>query len=440
MNDAMELVEPQHRGVNTRNRNKLRASKQFNLTSDPECSSHSRASNTRADGALQHKAVLGIDFGTTYSSASYQTCHSQDGVNFTNSEVKHIKNWPDDPTGMGSEEQIPTENWYSKIPLERPGVDNQFDHYRPDDRPEPEPSQDELHGTAEQGEYMLNEAMPGQGNLAQEIEEDSDEDIRNNNADNDDSSEFLWGWSARYQRHTTHSTRSKKRHISLIKLLMLEPSESRSAKGSSTRDPSLVRIQMTVDYLIRKKLVRKFGKKSTPDVRDVRDVIGDFLTHMMRHIMRQLQIHEKLNEQWTIEIILSVPVISTALSSRILSQAMRDAVLANPWGSTATAEHTASNIGLVTEPEAAITTLIPQTPDFLVSLSLLLELHSRVFFLLMYGILTHWQAGEVVVGCDIGGGTTDLISYILYEDPSNPATFKRQVINPSGKRFSPALP
>jgi hypothetical protein len=309
--------------------------------------------------------VVGIDFGTTYSSASYRTRQSKDGIYFTDSELKHIRNWPNDPTNMGSEEQIPTESWYSKVPLKRPEAADQFDDY--DSRP--------LQGNVDDAEKyekgMMSDAKPARAGMMQEIDEESDEDIYNNNVDDDNSSEFLWGWSPRYQKHTGHSTRSTKRFVSLIKLLMLEPPESRHSQGSTTRDPSLIRIQMTVDYLVRRQLIRKFGKKCTPDVRDVRDVIGDFLTRMMGHIIRQLQIYEGLDEEWTVEIVLSVPVVSTATSSRILSLAMRDAVLANPWGSKRAAEHTASHIGLVTEPEAAFTALVPQTPAYLVSLALL---------------------------------------------------------------------
>jgi len=67
------------------------------------------------------KFVIGLDYGTTFTSVSY-SIHPLDEEHLRAFpwEIKSISNWPQANTPvLAAAEQVPTETWYSPIPVDR---------------------------------------------------------------------------------------------------------------------------------------------------------------------------------------------------------------------------------------------------------------------------------------------------------------------------------
>jgi hypothetical protein len=66
------------------------------------------------------KFIVGLDYGTTFTSVSY-TIHDLDDEHprILPWDVRHISNWPEAGTNSASANQVPSESWYSAIPMDR---------------------------------------------------------------------------------------------------------------------------------------------------------------------------------------------------------------------------------------------------------------------------------------------------------------------------------
>jgi hypothetical protein len=279
--------------------------------------------------------VVGIDYGTTFTSVSYFVYSNADGTRHAKiSDVKTIKNWPDDPT-CGSAEQVPTETWYSKIPLQRSPLVDQYD--------DPASSLQLQDGTLE--------AVPSQDENV-----DPNDIEENDGMDTDESTEFLWGYTVHYQMYIARTTRNLNRHIPRPKLMLVNTSYTQ-------KDRLVLRHQL--NQLIKKGLIRKYGKRHEPDDRDVRDVIADFLIKVFQHTKEQLVEYEGLRDHCKVDFVITVPTIWSQESSRVLQVCVEDAIRATGFGRLT--NESISNLFIIPEPEAAATFLLGNSHAMLVS-------------------------------------------------------------------------
>src|SRR6187402_2292251 len=160
------------------------------------------------------KFYIGIDYGTTFTSVSFCAVPTEDeeaGL-VRDTDVKTIKNWPDEPTGLA--EQVPTESWYSAVPMVRADAYNQFD------APSDGPSRIELLETQYEDD-TVNETQvsPVTNEINIDEELDSDDEF-----DDDRSTEFFWGYTVAKQMYQENSRRDPRRLVQRPKLMMLSTS------------------------------------------------------------------------------------------------------------------------------------------------------------------------------------------------------------------------
>jgi hypothetical protein len=150
-----------------------------------------------------------------------------------------------------------------------------------------------------------------------------EEDIEATGLDSDDSKEFLWGYSVAYQRYNAHTTRNPMRRIEHAKLMLVKTPYTKNERTELRRK---------VNHLINRRIIRKYGKRSEPDVRDIRDVITDFLIKVFQHTKEQLIIYEDYSDHSTVEFVISVPTIWSSEASRVLQFCVEAAIDATGLG------------------------------------------------------------------------------------------------------------
>jgi hypothetical protein len=253
----------------------------------------------------------------------------QESLDVKISDVKTIKNWPGDPS-YGLAEQVPTESWYSTVPMDRPPVENQFD---------PE------YTNKKTKEASL--LSPDQSPTSDDQDQDELQDTEMGGLDSDDSPEFLWGYAVPNQMFCENTTRDVKRHIERAKLMLVNTPYTQKGRNS---------LRHKINRLISQGLIRKFGKRDQDDVRDVRDIITDFLIKVLEHIKDQLIIHEGFTEEWEVEFVITVPTAWSSNSSRIMGAVMESAIAATGFGSLKNGS--VDNLFIIPEPEAAATWML----------------------------------------------------------------------------------
>jgi hypothetical protein len=279
-------------------------------------------------GDTPRKFIVGIDYGTTFTSVSYHIQSDEDDhTRVFPHEVGVISEWPHDGFD-GSKMHIPTETWYSSVPKIR-------------GRPV--------------GQFELS-------NSDSESTSSDDEDLRagrstpsDSGQDEDDLAGFFWGYEVPYKKHVELAPRSEHRCIERLKSMLLQAEYAHDDQRE---------IRPRIDRLIAEKIIRKFGTTEAPDSQDVQDPITDFLVPVLRHTRRQLIKHEELTDQCSISFVLTVPLIWDASSLRILQTAMEAAIRETKFGSV-------DNLFIISEPEAAATYLLGTSHDMLVCNSLL---------------------------------------------------------------------
>jgi hypothetical protein len=284
------------------------------------------------------RVVIGIDYGTTFTSASYYVGSvKEQNPDVTRSDIKSIRNWPEDPTN-GLAEQVPTETWYSLAPMERQPVQDQFDDEVKVDRQD-EAAQAPINANSWHGDAGGREPR----------------DFEMDGLDTDDSTEFLWGYQVPYQMYSANTTRDKMRHIEKAKLMLVDAPYTREGRNSLRRK---------VNQLIAKGLIRKYGKKKQDDARDIRDVITDFLVKVLDHIRDQLVTFEGFTDEWTVEFVITEPTAWTKKSSRVMQACMEAATRATGFG--ALGNGSVHTLFIIPEPEAAATYMLGQANQVLV--------------------------------------------------------------------------
>ncbi|KAG4420745.1 hypothetical protein IFR04_006131 [Cadophora malorum] len=349
------------------------------------------------------RLTLAIDYGTTFSSVSYNvrgfdeyedSFHSRVTVN-----VRTVKNWPDEPSGLA--EQVPTESWYPSIPLRRKSPFFQFDSP----------------GFSETSEILFPNKSTVSGyapsdhlNQSDLAGTDSEGEDSNNNegskSDFDTSKEFLWGYSVSIRKLQYRHNRDTSLIVKRPKLLLL---------STTYTENSRTELRSQINKLLEQNIIRKYGKESEPDMRDVQDIIIDYLTGLLQHTKDQLIIYEGYTDAWAVDFAIAAPAIWSPEASRILQAAMEAAIFATGFGSLTDGKKSGQingggidNLFIGPEPECGITWLIHDPPPA----------HEQVV------------AGNAVTSLDCGGGTVDAVTYQI--GSNYPLRLGEQIVPPGG--------
>ncbi|TGO62414.1 hypothetical protein BOTNAR_0114g00130 [Botryotinia narcissicola] len=300
------------------------------------------------------KVVVGLDYGTTFTSVSYSilpiNCGNMKG---SANDVLSVINWPSDGED-GQRKQVPTESWYSSEPVER--------HRNDEDE-----IFDENLFDLSQGQHPL--LLSGIGRDAINEPEDSE-------MEDEFSVDFLWGYSVPYQIYKANSTRSQRRLVKRAKLMMV---------GTKNTNEDRKGLRSTLTGLLKEGIIRRHGKRFKPesDMWDAVDPISDYTVKVLQHTKEQLKNLHGFTDKTPVDFVMTVPTIWSPEASRVLQTSVKAAIQAtafgNPWATTA------DNIFLISEPEAAATFLLESSED--ISLS------------------------ETFIVADCGGGTVDVVTY-----------------------------
>ena len=282
--------------------------------------------------------VVGLDYGTTFTSVSYFS-HPMDEENprAFPSDIKSIMNWPEDGMG-GIRRQLPTESWYSSTPRDRP---SRIDPLEFDDDENQENQEPIGQATSSVGRVEIRPLHQLNGVIDPRLDDNL-------------SPTYLWGYEVPYQRYRANPARDENRHIERPKLMLVNSTYTKEDRE---------RLRPRLDNLIKMGIIRKYGKNE-PDARDAQDAITDFLVEVFKHTMQQLVENEGFSKECPVSFVLTVPVIWSPKSSRVLQYAVEEAIEATGFGTLG--HGSVDNLFIIAEPEAAATYLLRSSHDILV--------------------------------------------------------------------------
>jgi hypothetical protein len=269
------------------------------------------------------KYIVGVDFGTTFSSISYFAYSTPDekaGVRA--SDIKSIKNWPGDNVNNGRSEQVPMVIWYPTEPIKRDPIRGvQFDcdakKYI---------IESELRTVIFDDKAALRKLKPWKKN-------------------DDRLKDAYFGYQALWNRYNICSERDRS--------LLVFNAKSELFKAPHTKkDKEMLRAQLR--NLISMGIIRKYGKRDASDVRDVRDLITDLFVKLLQHTKRELIVREGFTEECPVEWQLAIPTIWSPISSDVMKIAMEDAIRITGFGK----REAPIALSTGTEPEFAATWIL----------------------------------------------------------------------------------
>ncbi|KAE8441601.1 hypothetical protein EG329_004650 [Mollisiaceae sp. DMI_Dod_QoI] len=328
--------------------------------------------------------IVGIDYGTTTGSVSFLDSSKGDADTVVYlPDIGNISNWPEDPTHTGFNLQVPTETWYSSIPKIRDPATGRF---------EPDPLMDNSGSSSEDNsdsESSQPRVTPAHHTLLPESRLTG-----SSGADDDDSPDFLWGFQCPYQRYTAHTTRSVERHVERPKLMLVNTEHTKADRE---------RLRPLLGHLIDSKIIRKHGKPGSPvSYLDLQDVITDFFVVLLQHTRQELIERENYTDDCQVRFALTIPVVYSNKSSRVVQWALEEAIRITGFGTLT--ERNIDNLFLPTEPRAAAAFLLSASGDIM--------------------------AGSTFVVMDCGGGTVDGSTYSVAS--AYPLRLGEEVCSPSG--------
>ncbi|KAK6602224.1 hsp70 protein-like protein [Botrytis cinerea] len=333
-----------------------------------------RSSNMRLHLiAPTDKVVIGLDYGTTFTSVSYSIVPINCGnMKSSANDVLSVINWPSDGED-GERKQVPTESWYSPEPVER--------HRNDEDK-----IFDENLFDLSQGKHPL---------LLSGVAGDTINDPEDSEMEDELAVNFLWGYGVPYHMYKANSTRSQRRLVKRAKLMLVETEYTNEDRKGLRR---------TLTGLLKEGIIRRHGKRSKTesDMWDAVDPISDYIVKVLQHTKEQLKHLHRFTDQTPVDFVMTVPTVWSPEASRVLQTSVKAAIQATafgkPWGTTA------DNVFLISEPEAAATFLLESSEDI--------------------------SLGETFIIADCGGGTVDVVTYGV----SNryPLRLKDEKIQPIG--------
>lgn len=295
--------------------------------------------------------MVGIDYGTTFTSVSYYAVDKKRQQHSVKEpEIKTIKEWPDAPHER--DEQVPTQTWYSPIPLKREPLDEieQFD------APITSPSGTQILEEEYEDENRIRNDIPSAGEGSDFGTNDEATAVQA--FDMAQPRDFFWGYSVSVQRYEKCIARDSNLLIKRPKLMLL---------GTRYTEGDRITLRSQINRLVNQGIIRKYGKRAGPDLRDVRDIITDFLTKVFEHTKAYLSRHEDYTPDCPVEFVITVPTIWTQEASRILQFCVETAIKATEFGCLKNGS--VDNLFLIPEPEAGLTWLLQDTKELVVSTS-----------------------------------------------------------------------
>lgn len=264
------------------------------------------------------RLIMGIDFGTTFSAISYVALAPGEATDLVlSNRIQSIRNYPDDMNDNSTDpmkKEVPTEVIYpmvkgfrkkAKLELTTDEVINQHDR--------------DMAGRASHVDIM-------------DVDEEEDD---YDPMDEGNPEEFQWG----YGVHQTLKFResylnTQQMALTRFKLLLHE---------DPATEPVRERLRPTIDIL-----------RSRGIIKENVMIIADYLTYLLRHAKRELQI-QNLYEGYQIEIVLCVPAIWSQQAGRDMQAALSTALLGADFKGVDVQNKSIMNLFVVSEPEAAAT-------------------------------------------------------------------------------------
>ncbi|CZT52886.1 uncharacterized protein RSE6_14288 [Rhynchosporium secalis] len=306
---------------------------------------------------VPRKFVVGLDYGTTFSSVAY-VIHAIDDKTpeLTAKDVKNIINWPQD-RNSGARAQVPTEILYSGIPISR------------ESRESEESESENEEPIARNGNHSGVGRRSGRGEVVQRAPDPRDG--ASPTLSHKKTPAHIWGYEAYHQKYAGDMQYSQMGHVQRAKLTLVNTKHTLDDRK---------KVLLQLEDLIQKGAIRKHSNTDNVVLSDVQDVITDFLVYVLVHTKQELIEREEFTDDCQISFALSVPTIWSPQSSRILQTCMQEAINMANFGSLA-------QLFIVSEPEAAATFLIGKS-------------HKMI-------------PGDHFAILDCGGGTVDGVAYTV---------------------------
>jgi hypothetical protein len=284
--------------------------------------------------AISRHFTVSIDFGTTFSSVSFIALDGPETKRHIHpNQICSIEHYPDAP--LASYEQrreVPTESWYPKTALRNDVGDD-----------EPLKRDTGLTPDESSGEDDDSSQLGSQHEI---IRIDTPPDSGDDEADDESSKEYFWGYGVQKQLEFPDMNRAQSRRIAKSKLLL-----DASPQTAEIR----TKLNTTLQVLKKMKVIKEDN-----------DVIADFLEHLFRHTKQQLARSHGFHVACSVEFVLCVPAIWTRKACRIMQTAMATAISRSGFG--AVDSGSVDNLFIVSEPEAAAAYVLEaDTDDVLVS-------------------------------------------------------------------------
>lgn len=283
-------------------------------------------------GSSQTHFTVAIDFGTTFSLVSFIALGKNEQTRRIDpNQIESIDHYPDAPfESYEQRREVPTESWYPKTALRNDPID-----YRPMDR-DAELSDDD---TSEDDEGRVQHDVQEQTSHA-----DIDPDPVDEEADDENSREYFWGYGVQKQLQYPDTNRDQSRRIARSKLLL-----------DTSQHTAIIREQLsaTLQELRSRRLIKQDS-----------DVIADFLERLFQHTKEQLTKSYNFHDACPVEFVLCVPAIWTQKACRTMQTAMATAISKSGFGSVDSGS--IDNLFIVSEPEAAAACVLAGPNDIMV--------------------------------------------------------------------------
>ncbi|KAH8685484.1 hypothetical protein BGZ60DRAFT_365995 [Tricladium varicosporioides] len=298
--------------------------------------------------------IIAVDFGTTFSSVAYATVSTdtpRDALDIkcisSYPDNRHITNSTYDPES--SREDVPTELWYNL-------------NARKNGKTTASHTSGELCDSG--ADYSNDSEMDG------EFTDDEDREY----------DRLFWGFGVQKHLRKMDIPKDGTTRLTRFKLMLDEGS-------SETND---VRNEILP-------ILKKLKKKEV--VREVADLIRDYLEQLFIHTKAELQGLKLLRNNTSIELVLCVPAVWPAKACRIMQTAMFEAVQLSGLGSWM--NNRLDNLFIVSEPEAAAACVLAEDNNDI-------------------------YENETIVVIDAGGGTIDAVTYKITK--SRPLRLSAEIV------------
>jgi hypothetical protein len=277
------------------------------------------------DSAAKH-FTLAIDFGTTFSSVSFIALDSAETKKRIHpNQIFSVEQYPHAPSLYYEQrKEVPTESWYPRIATRINVRDDE-----PANRSAESTPTRSLNDGSDHDQHTPREDSNHIDALTNPLDHDEAEE-----ADDEDSREYFWGYAVQKQLQYPDTNRAKTRRIARSKLLLDDSPQTETIRAQ---------LRPSLEHLKRLKII---GRETA-----VTDVIADFLEHLFRHTKAQLIRSHGFHDACSIEFVLCVPAIWTQKACRKMQIAMATAISRSGLGKVDSGS--VDNLFIVSEPEAA---------------------------------------------------------------------------------------